>query len=434
MTSQSILILQSHPSGFCKTLLKAFEDRRIDCTVVNLSLSDWYFRVGSGAQNYWGSLKKWRKELETIIDSNGITDIIYYADRRPYHRIAHSVAMERNLNAYVYEFGYMRPGWITLEHGGMGAFSHFPNDPQSIRTAAAALPNLVSSQPFPHAFLQEATNEIICNLIPIFFPYLFPLYQRDRYYHPLRDYFSYIPRLMRQKRLGKEAQQTIETLLKEQTGYFVIPLQMQGDYQIRHHSHYKHLSTFVRDVVGSFVSNAPAQDQLVFKIHPFDNNAENWPKVIQTVATEFQCSHRIKIIDGGDLTTLLRHSRGCVLVNSTVGMEALKNGIPVKPMGIALYDIAGLTEQRSLDEFWQEPTQPSADLYHDLEKLVGHTIQVRGSFFNPEGKKLAAQEFVKRITERTVNGRGAFVETPPRLAQAKAIGVPIPLDCYWSDK
>ncbi|WP_093176959.1 capsular biosynthesis protein [Pseudovibrio sp. Tun.PSC04-5.I4] len=415
-------------------MVKAFESHGVACTIINFSLSDWYFRVGTGAQNYWASLKNWRRKLEQLIDENGITDILYYADRRPYHRIAHSVAMERNINAYACEFGYMRPDWITLERGGMGVFSHFPNDLKIIKSAALNLPQLEPSQHFPHAFLQEATNEIICNLIPVFFPYLFPLYQRDRYYHPFRDYFSYIPRLMRQKRLGREAEKIVETLAKGWVGYFVVPLQMQGDYQIRHHSHYGNLSTFVREVIGSFVANAPTGDKLVFKRHPFDNNVENWPQIIGTIAAEFKCADRTIVIDGGDLSSLLKHSRGCVLVNSTVGMEALKNGIPVKALGCAIYDIAGLTDQRPLDDFWQEPLQPDADLFQDLEKLMGHTIQVQGSFFNPEGRELAAQEFVNRMTQGTVNGHGAFVGTPPRLAQAKAAGVPIPSDCYWSDK
>ncbi|SFK47481.1 capsular polysaccharide export protein [Pseudovibrio ascidiaceicola] len=434
MTVRSVLILQSHPSAFCRALVEEFEAHNVKYTIVNFSLSDWYFRVGLGAQAYWGRLKNWQSRLERLIDENGITDILYYADRRPYHRIAHDVAMQRGINTFAYEFGYMRPDWITLERGGMGVYSHFPNDPAKIKQSAANLPELKPTSHFPHAFLQEATNEVICNLIPIFFPYLFPFYQRDRYYHPLRDYFSYIPRLMRQKRLGQEADEAVNTLIQEQAEYFVVPMQMQGDYQIRHHSHYKHLSGFIRELYSTFSQSASAESKLVFKLHPFDNNVENWPKVIREIAAEFGCLERTIIIDGGNLNQLLRHSRGCVLVNSTVGMEALKSGVPVKAMGIAVYDIAGLTDQRSLDDFWREPALPDADLYHDLEKLMGHTIQVHGSFFNSEGRKIAAQEFVKRILEDGVNGHGAFVETPPRLEQAKAAGVPIPANCYWSDK
>ncbi|GHB41127.1 capsular polysaccharide biosynthesis protein [Pseudovibrio japonicus] len=434
MTTRTILILQSHPSAFCRGLVKAFETQGARCVIVNFSLSDWYFRVGLGAKNYWGRLKSWRSSLEKLIDENAITDILYYSDRRPYHRIAHDVAMKRGINTFAYEFGYMRPDWITLERGGMGVYSHYPTDPEQIKQGAAELPPLEPAGRFPHAFLQEATNEVICNLIPVFFPYLFPFYQRDRYYHPFQDYFSYIPRLIRQKRLGCEAEDVIERLVEEQANYFVVPMQMQGDYQIRHHSPYKHLSTFIREIYSTFTRSASTDSKLVFKLHPFDNNVEDWPNVIRSIAADFGCLERTLIIDGGDLNKLLKHSQGCVLVNSTVGMEALKIGVPVKAMGIAVYDIAGLTDQRSLEDFWKDPVQPDADLYHDLEKLMGHTIQVRGSFFNREGRKIAAEEFVQRILNNRVNGHGAYVETPPRLAAAKAAGVPLFADCYWGDK
>ncbi len=239
---------------------------------------------------------------------------------------------------------------------------------------------------------------------------------------------------MRQKRLARVAEETIDRLITEQADYFVVPMQMQGDYQIRHHSHYKHLSSFIREIYSTFAQSASANSKLVFKMHPFDNDVESWPQVIRDIAVEFDCLDRTLIIDGGDLNKLLKHSRGCVLVNSTVGMEALKNGVPVKAMGVALYDIDGLTDQRSLEDFWKGPTQPNADLYHDLEKLMAHTIQVHGSFFNREGRKIAAEEFAQRILNDQVNGHGAYVETPPRLAAAKAAGVPIFADCYWGDK
>ncbi len=434
MTSRSILLLQSHPSAFCRVLVKEFIANTAQCTIVNFSLSDWYFRVGLGAINYWGSLKNWRRKLEELIAEHKITDILYYADRRPYHRIAHDVAKHHGINTFAYEFGYMRPDWITLERGGMGTYSHFPNDPELIRKCAANLPDIGPATSYPHPFFQEASSEVICNLIPVFFPYLFPFYQRDRYYHPFRDYFSYIPRLMRQKRLRKHADAVVHDLTSKQEAYFVVPLQMQGDYQIRHHSKYKDLTDFISEIYKSFAKHASSETKLVFKRHPFDNNVIDWPSIIYRIASEFGCRDRTLVIDGGDLTRLLKGARGCVLVNSTVGMEALKHGIPVKALGIAIYDIAGLTDQRILDDFWNAPLQPDPDLYQNLVKLMAHTIQVRGSFFNREGRQLAAREFVSRILNETVNGHGTFAAIPPRLKQARDTGIPTHPACPWREQ
>jgi capsular polysaccharide export protein len=44
--------------------------------------------------------------------------------------------------------------------------------------------------------------------------------------------------------------------------------------------------------------------------------------------------------------------------SSTVGCQALARGVPVMALGKAIYDIAGLTHQGELDEFWNAPEAP----------------------------------------------------------------------------
>ncbi|WP_274219774.1 capsule biosynthesis protein [Pseudovibrio exalbescens] len=390
--------------------------------------------MGTPSHNYWGRLRSWREYLERLVDLHQITDIVYYADRRPYHRIAQAIARERGINAYAYEFGYLRPDWITLEKWGMGAYSHFPDDPQKIRSLAANVQVEWPSDRYPHPFIQEATSEVVYNLIPVFFPYLYPFYERDRYYHPIKDYFSYIPRLARSTKSETMADQIVEELTASNRPYFVVPLQMQSDYQIRHHSPYVHLSEMIDEVMQSFKHYAHKDALLVFKIHPFDNNCENWPKVISGLASHYGCRERIRVLDGGNLHQLLAHSQGTVLVNSTTGLQALNLGIPVKTLGIAIYDIEGLTCQLPLDKFWNNATKPDPALNQDLRKLLAASIQVHGSFFTPAGREAAAEEFTDRLVNGTVNSHGAYEEIPPRLERARKIGVPIPDDSYWSDK
>lgn len=432
--TKRFLFLQSHPSAFGRTLFHKMREEGHHCVIANLSLGDWAFRAGLSHYNYWGRLKGWQTYLERLLDREKITDIVYYADRRPYHRIAHAVAMNRGLNAYAYEFGYLRPDWITLERGGMGVYSHFPEDPARIRQLASAVDMEWPNDHFPHAFAVEAASEVGYNLIPVFFPYLYPFYQRDRYYHPIRDYFSYIPRLMRSGKSEAAAQATVDELSGSGRPYYVVPLQMQSDYQIRHHSPYGHLSEMIEEVLQSFCKHAPADALLAFKLHPFDNNLENWPRVIERLGKHYGCGDRLRVLDGGHLGQLLRHSRGTILVNSTTGMHALQLGVPVKTLGIAVYDIAGLTCQKPLDDFWEQGTKPDMGLFSDLRKLMAASIQVHGSFFTPDGRKKAAAEFATRLAEGTVNSHGAYDPIPPRLAKARRIGVPIADYCYWSDK
>ena len=72
-----------------------------------------------------------------------------------------------------------------------------------------------------------------------------------------------------------------------------------------------------------------------------------------------------------------------VVVNSTVGLSAVGEGVPVKVCGESIYDIDGLTFQGSLDNFWKNAplAVPNAALYQAFKTyLVSHT-QHQGSFY-----------------------------------------------------
>ena len=131
------------------------------------------------------------------------------------------------------------------------------------------------------------------------------------------------------------------------------------------------------------------------------------------------------MIDGGDLAILLDHAQGVILVNSTTGLQALNAGIPVKTLGIAIYDIPGLTHQGPLDDFWQQAQKPDAELMDAFTRLLAASIQVKGSFFNKQGQEAAAQEFIRRITNASVNSHGAYIDPPPRLKSAIEQKIPM---------
>src|SRR5690606_23002238 len=84
------------------------------------------------AENYRGSFAAWPDFLADYIRRHDISDILYYGDRLPYHRAAVDLSRAGNVRGTVYEFGYLRPDWITLEREGMSALSHFPRDPALI--------------------------------------------------------------------------------------------------------------------------------------------------------------------------------------------------------------------------------------------------------------------------------------------------------------
>ncbi|MEM7018217.1 MAG: capsular biosynthesis protein [Pseudomonadota bacterium] len=425
MSDRTFLFLQSHPSFYGKTLVKEMRSNGAKCHIINLSIGDWFFRFGTGAKNYFGKIRDWRSYLRNFIKKHAITDIVYYADQKPYHRIARSLAYELGIATYAYEFGYLRPDWITIEKGGMGAFSHFPNDPRLIKKLAANVEYDQPQEHYPYPFLTEATCEVVYHMGNSLFFFLFHHYRADRYYHPWIDFPSYIPRLLRTKKMEAHAQDMIEKLAKENTEFFVVPMQIQSDYQIRRASHYEHMSEMVDEVMRSFKVHAPEKAQLVFKVHPLDNNIERWPRVIDEIASNYDLSDRVIVIDGGDLNKLIQYTKGVILINSTTGILVLELGIPLKVLGIAIFDVPGLAHQGPLDDFWINPPEPDAELTSAFLKLLTASVQIKGNFFTKKGKTAAAKEMSRRLLEDDVNTNGAFVSPPPRLEQAKRRRVPM---------
>lgn len=418
-TLQTILFLQSHPSWFARRLASAFENEGCRVLRVNFCAGDAIYWVGRSALNFRGGLSDWPQYLHRLIARERVTDILYYGNGRPYHRIAAEVAAELGINAYVYEFGYLRPDWITLERGGMSAHSHFPNNAESIRAIGARFPMPDLRARTRYTMRSEMAHEISYTLVSYFLHLAYPRYVADRYYNPIIEYLTGIPKQMRAARMQGEARDVVSGLVRDQNLFYLMPLQLQCDYQLRHNASYSHQGDAIREVIRSFAGHAPQGAKLIFKCHPLDNGGENWPRHIQEgVAATSLGDDRILYIEGGDLETLVRHARGAVTINSTVGMHALIAGCPVKILGTAVFDIPGLTHQGTLDGFWRAPDRPDPALVDALIRALAGTIQVRGDFFTPAGQASAIETFVERILEGTVNGSGAFVAPPPRLTSA----------------
>ena len=149
-----------------------------------------------------------------------------------------------------------------------------------------------------------------------------------------------------------------------------------------------------------FAANAPRSRKLIIKQHPLDNGYQNWPRRIGALKEKYNLGRQVRMIRGGDLGVLIRNSKGVVLANSTVGLNAARAGVPTVALGEAVYDIAGITHQGGLDSFWTKPEPVDAKLERQLVRAMAAEIQVRGSFYDKAGQKLAIGEIVDRLTRR----------------------------------
>lgn len=392
---RTYLFLRGHPSGFWRDLASALEGRGHRILKVNLCLADAVF-WRRRAMNYRGRPGRWPTWLGDLLRRERVTDIVYYADRHPYHEAARAVSRDLGIRCWAIEFGYLRPDWLTLEEGGMGPISAFPRSRAEISALALGRRRPDMRHRFVHKFAEEAFNEVTFNLIEAFGRPFYPLYHADKIYWPALDYLSWLPVLATARRRERQAAEMARALATEGRPFNLVPLQLQSDYQVRKNAPYQRIEHFLEETIASFARHAPANRELVVKVHPLDNGLERWFARTRKLAKRHNVGNRVHTIRGGDLATLLKASKGTVLINSTVGIHALRFGIPVLSRGDAVYDLPGLTHQGGIDTFWSAPDPVDRAFYETFERALT-AVQVKGSFFDPAGRAVAIAEICKRL-------------------------------------
>jgi capsular polysaccharide export protein len=185
------------------------------------------------------------------------------------------------------------------------------------------------------------------------------------------------------KQIYKIAERGFQKFLvtHQDKNFFLIPLQVGSDAQIHSHSKFNNVREFIVEVMDSFAQFAPPETLLVFKQHPLERGYSDHSEFIEAKSKYLNISERIMYIHDQHLPTLLSHSRGCVVINSTVGLSAIFHGINVKNMGKAIYDMPGLTFQGELKDFWTSSEKPDPNLYEKFNAYIINSTQINGNYY-----------------------------------------------------
>ncbi|KAK0357684.1 hypothetical protein LTR94_038459, partial [Friedmanniomyces endolithicus] len=69
--------------------------------------------------------------------------------------------------------------------------------------------------------------------------------------------------------------------------YFLFPLQLDSDAQIRLHSPFAGIAEALNLIIASFARHAPADTRLVIKEHPLDNGVRDWEQTARDLAERY---------------------------------------------------------------------------------------------------------------------------------------------------
>lgn len=393
------LFLQGPASAFFARLGEALASRGHGVLRVNFNAGDRLFWPHPGALDFAGRPQDWPEVLEHILRRHAVTDLVLFSDCRPLHEAAIPVARAFGCAVHVFEEGYLRPGWITLEEGGVNARSPLPRDPAWFREEARHLPPEPPEVNLSGSFLRRAAEDVAYTLVALSGRRGFPHWRTHRPWHPLHEYLGWLSRgLRRPMARAASAWRLRRVLAEEHVPYWLLPLQLDGDYQIRRHSPYDSMRQVIFEVVGSFARAAPSGTRLVVKGHPLDNGLVRWGAVVRQAARAAGLpADRALYLGEAPFGPLLGPARGVVTVNSTAGLQALAAGKPVVTLGHALYDLPGLTWQGRLDAFWTDAGAPDAALVDAFRRVLVARSLIRGGFFSEAGIRAGVESAIRRL-------------------------------------
>lgn len=361
----------------------------------------------AGDMLYWGVRKSrlFRGEADDLRDfydrlyrEEGITDQILFGDRRPIHKpaVAHGEAC--GVRTHVFEEGYFRPHWVTLEREGVNGHSLLPRDPAWFWQVGEHLAEAPEVTAFESSFMYRAAHDVAYRYANAANMFLFPSYPTHYTVPAAVEYLSFLWRKTRIRLGGNRAGERRMAGLSRNVPYFIFPLQLNSDAQIRDHSPFEDMVEVIDFVIGSFAAHAPAEACLVIKNHPLDMGLLAYAPVIESTVRRYGVTGRVIFLEGGNLNAMLRHAAGLVTVNSTSGCAALALDCPTVCLSDPIYNLPGLTFQGGLDAFWCNAQRPDAELFRRFQQVVIYATQLNGGFYCARGIELAVRNAVKVLS------------------------------------
>ncbi|MDD5159929.1 MAG: capsular biosynthesis protein [Sulfuricurvum sp.] len=381
--NKKVVFLQGPVGPFFKRLFEDFLTVNTESYKINFNGGDWFFAPNNSI-NFKGSLEEWPQFFLDFIEEHRIDTVILFGDCREYHRIAHTIAHQNNIEIGVFEEGYVRPDYITFERFGVNGFSLLPRNRDfydKLETKETLTPDVDF---VGNTFWHAAWYAFIYYAVSVF---LSPLFRHYKHHRPLKLWeATYWIKAILKKWYFKYYERGIQdNLVKENSkNYFLAPLQISTDAQIREHSDFRSVEIFIKRIISSFSDHAPITNLLIIKHHPLDRGYHDYSELIYRLAAKHNIVKRVKYIHDQHLPTLLEHAKGVVLINSTVGLSAIHHSAPLKTCGTSIYDIDGLTYQGKLENFWNDADTFNVDreLYRRFKGYVINYKQINGNFYH----------------------------------------------------
>lgn len=373
-----VLLLQGPNGPFFARLRDYLCGRGSHVVKVNFNGGDDLFYRSGDIVRFTEPMVLWEASLRRLLVERRIEAIVVFGSSRRQHRIAARVAESIGMPFWVFEEGYVRPDFITLEEGGVNADS--PLSAVSMADLPAST-KPAKSRRFAHAFRNMALYSFWYFVGGMLGARRYPDYRHHKPFglHELTLWTRAWYRKYSYRWQERDVRQRL--LNSDHPHFFMVALQVHNDSQIRVHSPWRRMEEFIEWTIHSFSMDAPADSLLVVKHHPMDRGHTNYAAVIDASAARFGVAGRVVYIHDAHLPSLLHRCLGLVTVNSTSGLQALFHRVPVIALGRCFYAKQGLTFQGSLGAFWNNPGAVDMSVFTRFRNYLVRNSQINASFY-----------------------------------------------------
>ena len=376
-----VLLLQGPAGSFFSRLSRDLKHVGAEAVFkINFNGGDFIFYPTDSVQ-YRDRPENWPVFFKAFVLEHRIDLIFLFGDCRPIHKVAHAIAQELAVEVGVFEEGYIRPNYITLERYGVNGYSQLPKLPDFYKMHAMA--HLPKAEPVGNTYWHMVRQAILYYLAASATK---PFFWKYKHHRPLSlfEAWPWVKGVWR-KQFYRVKEQGIQERL---TGdlfkkYFFVPLQVHNDSQILSHSQFDTVGEFIEQTINSFARCAPNDTYLVIKHHPMDRGYYDYTQLIKQLVGDGALKSRVFYIHDQHLPSLLNAALGVVVVNSTVGLSAVQRHLPVFVEGDSIYKIKELTYSGEIDDFWGNAHvfKPNKDVVSGFLKYLIQKTQLNGSFY-----------------------------------------------------
>lgn len=380
LAGKRYLLLQGPMGPFFSDLARWLESKGREATNVVFNGGDRFYCRERPVLHYSGTPAQFAHWLKEVWQTYPFDTIVCFGDCRPLHQAARQWAHAKGLRFLAFEEGYLRPHFITLEEGGVNAYSSLPRDPDFYRHLPDMPPRIV--HPLKPSTRLRYWHASWYYLIAWYHRRSYPNYKHHKSFSPWYEMRCWM-RAWRRKHWYAFKERHVLTRLQTQLDnrFYLAILQVYNDSQIRHHSPYDDVRDYINDVMYSFATKAPAAKFLVFKHHPMDRGHRLYGPLIKQLSLKYGVQNRVLYVHDLPMPEMLKHAKAVVTINSTAGLSALIHHKSLKVMGNALYDIKGLTYQGHLHQFWTAEFKPDVKLLNQFRGYLLETTQINAVFY-----------------------------------------------------